>query len=157
MVEHLVGRQGQPVGAQVHVMYLSDQNGWDWDPPLPRPHLRVGSEDKGILLDIPVYQRPSRGKQFFFLCFCIHSCCVWACSHLLQPRIVLLCCYCCTFHHVIALHCVVSVLVSHCAFCKINLHKYSQYLFLFDSQNKFSLMLESTLCVAAALPFSFTT
>ena len=43
VMEHLVGRQGQPRGAQVHVMYLSDWKGWSQDAPLPRPHLRVGS------------------------------------------------------------------------------------------------------------------
>jgi len=50
VIEHLVGRQGQPRGAQVHVMHLSDQKGWSQDPPLPRPHLRVGREGKSILL-----------------------------------------------------------------------------------------------------------
>jgi len=46
----------------------------DWreksqDPFLPKPHLRVGSGDKGIFLGISVYLRPSEGKQllsFFF-------------------------------------------------------------------------------------------
>ena len=63
VMEHLVGRQGQPRGAQVHAMSLSDWQGWSQDPPLPRPHLRVGSGDKGILLEIPAYLRPSEGKQ----------------------------------------------------------------------------------------------
>jgi len=43
-------------------MYLSDQKGWSQDPPLPRPHLRVGSGGEGILLEIPVYLGPSEGK-----------------------------------------------------------------------------------------------
>jgi len=30
----LVGRQGQPMGAQVHVVLLSDQKGGSQDPPL---------------------------------------------------------------------------------------------------------------------------
>ena len=47
----------------MHAMHLSDQKGWSQDPPLPRPHLRVGSGGKGILLEIPVYLRPSKGKQ----------------------------------------------------------------------------------------------
>jgi len=34
------------------------------DPPLPRPYLRVGSGGKGVPLGIPVYVRPSEGKQF---------------------------------------------------------------------------------------------
>jgi len=48
VIEHLVGRQGQPNGAQVHAMYLSDWEGWRLDPSLPRPHLRFGSGDEGI-------------------------------------------------------------------------------------------------------------
>ena len=78
VIEHLVGRQGQPSGAQVHAMNLSDRKGWSQNSPLPRPHLRVGSGGKGILLEIPAYWRPSKRKQFFFLCFCIHSFCIWA-------------------------------------------------------------------------------
>ena len=54
MIEHLVGRQGQPRGAQVQAMHLSHQKGWSQDPALPRPHLRVGSGGKGILLEICV-------------------------------------------------------------------------------------------------------
>lgn len=37
--------------------------GWSQDPLLPRPHLRVGSGGKGILLEIPAYLRLSEGKQ----------------------------------------------------------------------------------------------
>jgi len=48
VIEHLVGRQGQPRGPQVHVMHLSDQKGWSHDPPLSRPHLRVGSGGERI-------------------------------------------------------------------------------------------------------------
>jgi len=33
------------------------------DPPLPSPHLRVGSGGIGVLLEIPVLLRPSEGKQ----------------------------------------------------------------------------------------------
>jgi len=62
VIEHLVGRQGQPRGAQVHAMDLSDHKGRSQDPPLPTPHLRVGSGGKGILLEIPVYCRFSVGK-----------------------------------------------------------------------------------------------
>ena len=62
VIEHLVGRQGQPRGAQVHEMFLSDQMRWSQDAPLPRPHLRVGSGGRGILLEIPVYLRSSEGK-----------------------------------------------------------------------------------------------
>ena len=62
VVEHLVGRQGQPGGAQVHAMQLSDRKGWSQDPPLPRPHVRAGSGGEGISLEIPVYLRPSKDK-----------------------------------------------------------------------------------------------
>ena len=44
-MQHLVGRQGQPSGAQVHAMK---------DPPLPSPHLRAGSGHGAVLLEIPV-------------------------------------------------------------------------------------------------------
>ena len=63
VMEHLVGRRGQPRRAQVHAMYLSDQKGCSQDPPLPRPHLRVGSGSKGILLGISAYLRSSEGKE----------------------------------------------------------------------------------------------
>jgi len=62
VIEHLVGRQCRPRGAQVNVMPLSDQKDWSQDPLLPRPHLRVGSGGKGISVEIPVYVRPSEGK-----------------------------------------------------------------------------------------------
>jgi len=74
VMEHLVGRQGQPRGAQVHAMYLSDCTWWSQDPPLSRPHLRVGIGGKGILLEILVYVKPSEGKYFFH--FCIYNCCI---------------------------------------------------------------------------------
>ena len=91
-----MGRQGQARGAQVHAIYMSDQKGSSQDPPLPIPHLRVHSGDKGALLEFSVYLRSFKGKQFFFLCFCVYGSCI--CSHLLQPRIVLPCYYCSTFH-----------------------------------------------------------
>ena len=76
MIEHLVGRQGQPSGAQVHAMYLCDWKGWSQVSPLPRPCLRAGSGGKGILLGIPAYLRLSRSKQILFLCFYAYSCCI---------------------------------------------------------------------------------
>jgi len=63
VIEHLVRRQGQPRGAQVHAMYLSAQKGWSQDLLLSRPHLRVGSGGGGILLKIPICLRYSEGKQ----------------------------------------------------------------------------------------------
>jgi len=69
VIEHLVGGQGQPRGAQVQAMYLSDWKGWCQDPAPPRPHLRAGSGSEGILDEISVCRRPSKGKRVFFLCF----------------------------------------------------------------------------------------
>ena len=72
MIEHLVGRQGQARGAQVHATYLNRSEErrvgkeCSQDPLLPRPHLRVGSGGEGISLEIPAYLRPSKGKQIFF-------------------------------------------------------------------------------------------
>jgi len=63
VTEHLVGRQGQSRGAQVHAMLLSDQKGWILAPPLPRPPLRVGSGGRAISLEIPTSLRSSEGKQ----------------------------------------------------------------------------------------------
>ena len=65
MIEHLVGRQGRPREAQVHAMHLSDWKEWSQDPPLPRPHSMAGSGGRGILLEIPAYLGPSKGKQLF--------------------------------------------------------------------------------------------
>ena len=96
-----MGRQNQPRGAQLHAMYLSDWKGWSQDPPLPAPHLRVGSRGKGILLEIPAYQRISKGKQFFFI-----SASMTAVFGLVFICCSLRLCYCCcTFHHIIALQC----------------------------------------------------
>jgi len=39
-----------------------DLKGWSQDPPLLSPHLRVGSRDKEVLLELPVPVRPSEGK-----------------------------------------------------------------------------------------------
>jgi len=69
VIEHLVGRQGQSRGAQVQVMHLSDWWRWSQDLPLPRPHLRAGWGGKGILLEIPAYGRPSKGKQLLSFVF----------------------------------------------------------------------------------------
>ena len=47
VIEHLVGRQGKPRGAQVHAMQLNEQQEWSQDPPLPRPHVKAGREGQG--------------------------------------------------------------------------------------------------------------
>jgi len=65
VTEKLVERQGQPRGAQLHAMYLSDCKGWSQDPLLLRPHLRVGSGGECVLVEIPVYLRSSEGKQLY--------------------------------------------------------------------------------------------
>jgi len=80
-----VGRQGQPRGAQLHAMYLSDQKGWSQDPPLASIHLRVGSGGEGISLEISAYLRSSKGKLMGFFSFVsgsiaaafglVHICC----------------------------------------------------------------------------------
>ena len=69
VIEHLVGRQGQPRGAQVHAVQPNDQKEWSQDPPLPKPHLSAGSGSKGILLEISAYLRPSEGEQLLSFIF----------------------------------------------------------------------------------------
>ena len=50
VIEHLVGREGQPREAQLHAMYLSDWKGWSQDLAIPTLHLRVGSNSCENLL-----------------------------------------------------------------------------------------------------------
>ena len=57
------GKAGPAQGASGVCNALSDQKGWNQDPPLLRPHLRDGSGGKGILLEIPMCLRLFRGKQ----------------------------------------------------------------------------------------------
>ena len=75
VIEHLVGRQDQPRGAQLCAMYLSDQKGWSQDPPLPRPHLRVGSEGEGVSSGAPSIPEDLRGllkvSSSFLLFLCL--------------------------------------------------------------------------------------
>jgi len=68
VIEHLLGRQDQPSRAQTHTEDFSDWKGWSQDPPLPRPHLSIGMGGEGVLLELVVFLRPSKGKQIF-LCF----------------------------------------------------------------------------------------
>jgi len=103
VIEHLVGRQGQPRGAQVQAMYLSDWKGWSQDSPLPRPHLRASSGGEGVLLEIPACLGPSKGKQLFCLHFCVHSCCIWACPNLLQLKTLPPHCYHYSFYCIVVL------------------------------------------------------
>jgi len=69
-------------------------------PPPPSCQTSTGGGGKDILRKIPAYLKPFKGKNSFssFL----------ELLHLglssLQPKTLLLCYYCCTFHHVITLH-----------------------------------------------------
>ena len=66
VIEHLVGRQGQRRGAQVHAVHLSNQKGWSQDRPLPTPRLRVGSEGEGISCQrsLPTWGLPKISNSF---------------------------------------------------------------------------------------------
>ena len=73
VIEHLVGRQGQPLGAQVHANTShTSLKGWQWR--------------QGCLSGDPCLPEAFQGSAAFFLSFCVHSCCTWAYPHLLQPR-----------------------------------------------------------------------
>ena len=103
------GRKAEPTHGSSGEHSALDWKGWSQDPPLPRPHLRVGSWGKCILPEIPVYLRPSDSKRIFFLCFCVHSCCIWACPCLLQPMTLPPYYYCYTFNHIMTLQiCIVN-------------------------------------------------
>ena len=111
MIEHLVGRQGQPREAQVYAMYLNDQKVWSQNSPLPRPHLRVGSGGKGVLLVIPVYLRSSEGKQI--LSFVSVSTAV-AFEHILT---------CCTLrlhYYAVTVLASLSIAFQHCNICCVS-------------------------------------
>ena len=97
VIEHLIGRQGQPRRAQNYAVHLSDQKGQSQDPPLPRPHLRVGSGCKGILLEICRSQRSLEGNQWLFFVSVSTAAVFEEVLSLLQPGILLLCHHCCAF------------------------------------------------------------
>lgn len=67
-IEHPVGRQGQPRGVQVHAVLFSDQKGWNKDPTLPKPHLRVSSGGKSISMEF-LYNLGLRKVYSFFRLF----------------------------------------------------------------------------------------
>jgi len=50
-------------------MQLSDQKDWSQDPPLPSPHLRVGSGGKDIFLEFSTYLSLSKGKQIYLFVY----------------------------------------------------------------------------------------
>jgi len=82
VIEYLVGREGQPRGAQVHAMHLSGRNGWIQDPLLPRPHWRAGSGGEVISSGDPCLPVDLTGllkvSSFFPLFLCAHCCCITA-------------------------------------------------------------------------------
>ena len=71
VIEHLVGRQGQPREAQVQAMHLTDWKGWSQDPPLPSPHLRVGSGGEGISYwrSLPTWGLPKVSSYFLWFLY----------------------------------------------------------------------------------------
>lgn len=80
VIEHLMGRQGQPRGAQVHAMYLSDWKEWSQDPSLPRPHLGIGSGSKmflsGNLCFLEGLTALLKVSSFFILFLCLPLLCL---------------------------------------------------------------------------------
>ena len=62
VIKHLVGRQGQPMGAKVRAIHLIDHKLWSQDPTLSSLHLTVGNGGKGISLDV-LFLMPSKSKQ----------------------------------------------------------------------------------------------
>jgi len=127
--EHLVVRQGQPRKAQVHAMHLNDEKGWSQDTPLPRSHLSVGSGGEGILLEIHVYLRYSKGKCFLlllllFIIFSCVCCCIWTYPCLLQPWILLLCFYCFIFYCITHIYIQMSKCVCVCVYIHTHICEY---------------------------------
>jgi len=66
VIEHLVGRQGQPRGAQVHAVHLSDRKGWSQDPPLSRLHCWQWRQGHLAGRSLPIWGLPGVSK-FFYL------------------------------------------------------------------------------------------
>jgi len=65
-MKHLVGRQGQPRGAQVQEMQLSDWKGVEAGSTPSQTSFKGWQWMLGhLLLDIPAFLRPSKGKQLF--------------------------------------------------------------------------------------------
>jgi len=116
----------------VHAMHLSGQKGWSQDPPLPRPHLRVGSGRGGFLLEIPVYLRSSKGRQIFFSFVSLSTSAVF--GFILQPRTLLPCYCCCAFHLIIVLHCPSTSIPLICVLCGFAPFHYIKYLMCLSTQ-----------------------
>jgi len=73
----------------VHAVYLSDRKGWSRDPPLPRPHLRVGNGAKGVLLETVVYLRSFKGKKMTSSFLSVSMAVALNLSYFLQPGALL--------------------------------------------------------------------
>lgn len=68
--------------------------GWGQDPRPPSPHLRAGSEGEGVLLEISVYLRSSKGRQVLSFVF-VSTAAAFEHSCLLQPGTSQVhCCFC---------------------------------------------------------------
>ena len=75
MIEHLLGGQGQPRGAQVYAVHLSDLKGGVEPGSIPsQASFKGGSGDRGVSLEFPVYWMLSEGKELLYFCAC--SCCI---------------------------------------------------------------------------------
>lgn len=83
----------------MHAVHLGDKKGWSQGPSLPRPHVRVGSGDEGLLVEVLTYLRLSEGKQ---LLFCISVSIVF--QHVLICSTLGFSCHCCTFHHIASVY-----------------------------------------------------
>jgi len=92
VIEHLVGRPSQPMGAQVYEVLDPDST----------PSQTSFKGWQGRQKYLGAYLRSSEGKQLFFLYFCANGCCIWANPHWLQPGTLLFCCCYCAFHRITA-------------------------------------------------------
>jgi len=71
VIEHLVGRQDQPRGAQVHVMQCNARvmEGVEPGSTLSQTSFKDWQWRGGVLLEISVYLRPSEGKKMLAFVF----------------------------------------------------------------------------------------
>jgi len=102
--EAVMGKQSQPRGAQVYAMYLRDQKGDDGARIHPfQTSFKVGSGGRGILLEIPVCLRYSKGKQIFFFPLFLCQWLLYLGLSLLQLRTLLPCYHCCALRCILML------------------------------------------------------
>ena len=103
VIEHLVGRQGQPRGAQVHAMHWVTGRGGARIHLFPELFKGLAKEMRTSFVGDPCIPEAFQRQAALFLCFCICGCCIWAHSCLLQPKTLPPHYYCGTFHPIIAL------------------------------------------------------